>query len=84
MEKLPFDLHISSKVIGFPQFCVEKISVQIPEFVNRETNVRRKCSTVLLGNEKLSSNFWPYFRRSRGDKFVNRASNMWKKFLLKF
>ena len=54
MEKLSFNLHISSIEIGFPWFCVEEISFQIPKFVDRETNVRRKCSTVLRGKKKLA------------------------------
>ena len=41
MEKLPFNLQISLIEIGFPWFYVEEISVQIPEFVNRELNVHR-------------------------------------------
>ena len=41
---------IPSIDIGVPWFCVEEIYVQILEFVDRETNVRRNCSTVLRGN----------------------------------
>ena len=41
---------ISSIDIGVPWFCVEEIYVQILEFVDRETNVRRKCSMVLRGS----------------------------------
>ena len=41
---------ILSIEIGFPWFCMEEISVQIPEFVDRETNIRRNLSTVLPGN----------------------------------
>ena len=74
MEKLPFNLHISSIEIGFPWFCVEEISVQIPEFVDRETNVHRKCSMVLRGNKFFPSIFWPYFYRYRDDNFVDRAT----------
>ena len=84
MEKLLFNLHISSIEIGFPQFCMGEISVQIPEFVDRETNVHRKCSTFLHGSTIFHSIFWPYFRRYRDDKFVDRSMNVWKKFLFKF
>ena len=63
METLLFNLQISSKVIGFPQFFMVEIYVQIPEFVDRETNVRRKCSMVLHGNKIFPSSFWPYFCR---------------------
>ena len=31
------------------QFCMEKISVQIPDFIARETNVHRKLSTIWHG-----------------------------------
>ena len=73
MEKLPFNLQILLIEIGFPWFCVEEISVQIPEFVDRETNVRRTCSMVLRGNKILPSIFWPYFCRYRDENFVDRA-----------
>ena len=63
---------------------MEVIFVQIPEFIDRETNVHRKCSTVLRGNKILASNFLPYFSRSKDEKFVDRATNAWKKFLFKF
>ena len=74
MEQLPSSLQISSKVFGFPRFCVEEISVQIPEFVDRETNVRQNYSTILRGNKILPSSFWSYFRRYRDDNFVDRAT----------
>ena len=41
MEKLPFNLQILSIEIGFPWFCMEEISVQILEFVDRETNIHQ-------------------------------------------
>ena len=63
---------------------MEEISVQIPEFVDREKNIRRKCSTILRGNKILPSSFWPYFRRYREDNFVDRVMNARKKFLFKF
>ena len=34
----------------FSTVCVEEISVQILEFVDKVTNFRRMCSTVLRGN----------------------------------
>ena len=74
MEKLPFNLHISLIEIGFPWFCMEEISVQILEFVYRETNVRRKCSMILHGNKKFPSSFWPYFRHYRDANFVDKAT----------
>ena len=74
MEQLSFNLQISSIEIGFPRFYVEEISVQIPEFVDRETIVRQKCSMVLCGNKILPSSFWPYFRRYRDESVVNRAA----------
>ena len=73
MEQLPFNLHISSIEIGFPQFCVEEIFVQIVEFIDRESNVRRNCSMILRGNKIFPSNFWPYVFRYRDDNFVDRA-----------
>ena len=73
MEKLPFNLQISSIEIGFPWFCVEEISVQIPEFVDRETNIRRNRSTVFRGTKILPGSFWPNFCRYRDDHFVDRA-----------
>ena len=65
---------ISSIEIGFLRFCVEEISVQIPEFVDRETIVRRKCFIVLRGNKNFPSSFWPYFHRYRDDTFVDRET----------
>ena len=65
---------ISSIDIGVPWFCMEEIYVQIIEFVDRETNVRRKCSMVLRGSKILSSSFWTYFHRYRDKCFVDRAT----------
>ena len=73
MEKLPFNLQISSIEIGFPWFCVEEISVQIPEFVDRETNVHQNCSIVFRGTKILPSSFGPYFPHYRDDNCVDRA-----------
>ena len=73
MEKLPFNLQISLIEIGFPWFCMEEISVQILEFVDRETNVRQKCSMVFCGNKNFPRSFSPYFRHYRDDSFVDRA-----------
>ena len=74
MEKFLFNLQISLKEVGFPWFCMEEIFVQIPEFVDRETIVRRKCSMVLRGNKIFPSSFWPYLCRYRDDTFVNRET----------
>ena len=74
MEKLPFNLQISSIEIGFPWFCVEEISVQIPEFVGRETNIHQKCSMVLRGNKIFPSIFWPFVRHYRDEFFVDRVT----------
>ena len=63
---------------------MEEISVQILEFGDRETNIRRMCSLILCGNKKLPSIFWPYFRRYRDDNFVDGVMNAWNKFLFKF
>ena len=63
---------------------MKEISIQIPEFVDRDTNVRRTCSTVLRGNKKFPSSFLPYSRRYRDDNFVDRVTNVWKKFMFKF
>ena len=63
---------------------MEEISIQIPEFVDRETNVRRNYSMVLHGNKKFPSSFWPYFRHYRDNKFVDRVMNAWNNFLFKF
>ena len=74
MEQLPFNMQISSIEISFPRFFMEETSVQIPEFVDREANVRQKCSSVLCGNKIFPSSFWPYFRRYRDDNFVDRVT----------
>ena len=70
--KLLFNLHILSIEIGFPWFCVEEISVQIPELVDRETIVRRNSSMVLHGNKIFPGSFWPYLRHYRDDTFFDR------------
>ena len=63
---------------------MEEISIQIPEFVDRETKVHRKCSMGLHGNKILPNSFWPYVRRYRDDNIVDRVMNVWKKILFKF
>ena len=88
MEQLQFNLQISSREIDFPRFCMEEIYVQIPNFVDRETNIHQKCSTVFRGNKIFPSSFFPYFHRYRDDKFVDKATtvenelkkikNLWK------
>ena len=50
-------LLMSSIEIGFPRFCMEEISVQILEFVDRDANVRQNCSTVLRGTKNFPSSF---------------------------
>ena len=39
---------------------------------------------VLRGNKKFPSSFSPYFFHYRDENFVDRATNVWKKFLFKF
>ena len=50
---------------------MEENSVQILDFIDRETNVRRKCSMFLRGNKIFPNSFWPYFCRLRDDTFVD-------------